>query len=107
MDKKRPTWLDEIIVLTMGSKQKRMDELIDVLTRLKNAGYRRSEYKSELFNTEIEWIGHKIDQKGIRPLKNKLLAIKELKKPENKKDLKSFSGAIEYLSTNIEKLSKI
>ena len=53
-----------------------MDELPDVLTRLENAGYRFSENKSEFFKTEIEWIGHKIDQNGIRSLLDKLLTIK-------------------------------
>ena len=33
-----------------------MDELVDVLSKLENAGYRLSETKSELFKTEIEWI---------------------------------------------------
>ena len=82
-----------------------MEELIDVLTRLENAGYRLSESKSELFKTEIEWIGHKIDQNGIRPLQDKLLAIKQLKEPKNEKELKSFLGAIQYLSKYIENLS--
>ena len=39
-----------------------MDELIGVLTKKETAGYRLSENKSEPFKTEIEWIGHKIDQ---------------------------------------------
>ena len=82
-----------------------MDELGDMLTRLENAGYRLSEHKSELFQIKIEWIRHKIDQIGIRPLQDILLAIKKLKKPENKKELKSFLGAIHYLSKYIENLS--
>ena len=47
-----------------------MDELIDVLSKLKNAGYRLSQSKSELFKTEIEWIGRRVDQNGIRPLQD-------------------------------------
>ena len=81
-----------------------MEEPIDVLTKLENAGYRLSESKSELYKTEIEWIGHKIDQNGIRPLRDKLLAIKKLKEPKNEKELKSFLGAIQYLSKYSEKL---
>ena len=76
-----------------------------MLTKLENTGYRLSESKSEFFKTEIEWIGHKIDQNGIRPLQDKLLAIKELKEPKNEKELKSFSGAIQYLSKYIENIS--
>ena len=92
-------------MVTKGSKEEHMRELIDVLTKLENAGYRLSETKSKFFKTEIEWIGHRIDQVGIRPLQDKLLAIKELKQPNNEKELKSFLGAIRYLSKYIDNLS--
>ena len=88
-----------------GSKEQHKKELIDVLFKLENAGYRLSENKSEFFKTEIEWIGHKIDQNGIRPLQDKLMAIKELKPPENEKELKSFLGAIQYLFKYIDNIS--
>ena len=45
-----------------------MKKLIDDLTKLLKAGYRLSETKSEFFKTETEWIGHKINQSGNRPL---------------------------------------
>ena len=78
-----------------------MDELIDV-SKIKNTGYRLSETKSKLFKTEIEWIGAKINQNGIRPLQDKVLAIKKLKEPKNEKELKSFLGTIQYFSKHIE-----
>ena len=53
-----------------------MDELPDVLTRLVKRRLQVQLIKSELFKTEIEWIGHKIDQNGIRSLLDKLLTIK-------------------------------
>ena len=51
------------------------------------AGYRLTKTKSELFKTEIEWIGHKMNQAGIRPLQDKLVAIKEIKQPNKEKEL--------------------
>ena len=95
LENKHPAWLDDIIVVTKGSKEQHKKELIDVLTRLKNAGYKLSEIKSEFFKMEIEWIGHKIVQNGIRPLQDKLMAIKELERPNNEKELKSLLGAIQ------------
>ena len=80
MENKHPAWLDDIIVVTKGSKQKHMEELTDVLTRLENAGYRLSENKSKLFKTEIEWIGHRIDQNGIRLLQDKFNRNKRTEK---------------------------
>ena len=105
LENKHPAWLDDILVVTKGTKEQHKRELIDVLTKLENAGYRLSENKTEFFKSEIEWVGHKIDQNGIRPLQDKLKAIQELKEPKNEKELKSFLGAIQYLSKYIENLS--
>ena len=91
--------------MTKSSKEQHKKELIDVLSRLENAGYRLCESKSEFIKTKIEWIEHKIDQNGIRPLHDKLMAIKKLKHPKNEKELKSFLGAIQYLSKYINNLS--
>ena len=105
LENKHPAWLDDILVVTKGTKEQHTRELIEVLTKLKNAGYRLSENRTEFYKTEIEWVGHKIDQNGIRPLQDKLKAIQELKEPKNEKELKSFLGAIQYLSKYIENLS--
>ena len=105
LESKHPAWLDDIIIITKGPKEKHEKELFEVLTRLENAGYRLSENKSEFFKSEVEWIGHKIDQNGIRPLQDKLMAIKNLKQPNNEKELKSFLGAIQYLSKYTDNLS--
>ena len=40
---KHPAWLDDILVVTKGSKQKHLDEIFDVLSKLENNGYRLSE----------------------------------------------------------------
>ena len=103
--KKHPAYLDDIKVVIKGSKQKHMDDLIDVPSKLEIAGYSLSESKSELFKTEIEWVGHRKDQSRIRLLQDKLLATKEFKKPEKQKELKSFLGAIQYLSKHFENFS--
>ena len=98
LENKHRAWLDDILVVTKGTKKQHKRELIDVLTKLENAGYRLSENKTEFFKSKIEWVGHKIDQNGITPLQDKLKAIQELREPKNKKELKSFLGAIQYLS---------
>ena len=39
LENKHPAWLHDIIIVTKGSKDEHKKELIDVLTRLENAGY--------------------------------------------------------------------
>ena len=105
LENKHPAWLDDILVVTKETKEQYKRELRDILSKLENAGYRLSENKTQFFKSEIEWVGHKIDQNRIRPLHDKLKAIQELKESKNEKKLKSFLGAIQYLSKYIKNLS--
>ena len=102
LEKKHPAWLDDILVVT---KEQHKRVLVDVLTKFENAGYGLSVNKTEFFKIEIERVGHKIDQTGIRLIQDKLKAIQKLKESKNEKELKSFLGAIQFLSKYIENLS--
>ena len=87
-----PAWLDHIIVVTRGNKQDHEKKFFDVLNKLEKAGYRASKKKSEFFMNRIKWLGHEIDENGIKPNEKKIEAIQKLKPPENTKELKSFLG---------------
>ena len=78
------------IVVTRGSKQDHEKKLFDVLDKLENAGYRASKKKSEFFMKETKWLGHEINENGMKPNGEKVEAILKLKALENTKDLKSF-----------------
>ena len=88
-----------------GSIDEHETEVRETMKKLEEAGYRLNPKKCEFFKKEIEWVGHKIDQQGIRPLQNKLEAITKINIPRNEKELKSFLGLIQYLSKYIENLS--
>ena len=99
-----PAWLDDILVVTRGDRKEHEKKLFPVLKKLENAGYRASERKSELFSNKTRWLGHEIDETGIKPNKEKGKAILDLKHPENQKQLKSFFGAIQYLAKFLPRL---
>ena len=94
------------IIVTRGSKQDHEKKLFDVLDKLEKAGYRASKKKSEFFLKETKWLGHEINENGIKPNDEKVEAILNLKPPENTKDLKSFLGAIQYMAKFLPKLSE-
>ena len=79
-----------------GDRKDHEKKLFDVLRKLENAGYRANEKKSEFFQNKMKWLGHEIDEDGIKPNKEKVKAILDLKHPENQKQLKSFLEAIQY-----------
>ena len=92
-----PAWLDDIIVVTRGNKQDHEKKLFEILNKLEKAGYRASKKKSEFFMNRTKWLGHEIDENGIKPNEEKVEAILKLKPSENTKELKSFLGAIQYI----------
>ena len=101
-----PAWLDDIIVVTRGNKQEHEKKLFDVLSKLEKAGYRASKRKSEFFLKQTKWLGHEIDENGIKPNEEKVEAIQKLKSPNNTIQLKSFLGAIQNLAKFLLKLSE-
>ena len=106
MEYSTPAWVDDIVVVTRGDRKEHEKKLFDVIKKLKDAGYRASERKSEFFLNKTKWLGHEIDETGIKPNKEKVKAILDLKHTENQKQLKSFLGAIQYLTKFLPRLSE-
>ena len=74
---KHPAWLEDIIIVTKGTIEKHESEVKETMKKLDEAGYRLHPKKCEFFKKEAEWVGHQINQDGIRPLQDKLEAIKK------------------------------
>ena len=101
------SWLDDIMVVKRGDRQEHEKKLFNVLNKLEKAGYRASKRKSEFFMKQTKWLGHEIDENGMKPNEEKVEAIKwKLKSPNNTKELKSFLGAIQYLAKFLPKRSE-
>ena len=101
-----PVWLDDIIIVTRGTKEEHTRKLYSVLSKLENEGYQASKNKSKFYQKETIWLGHTIPQDGIRPNKGKTDAINKLKPPTNTKTLKSFLGAIQNFAKFIPNFSE-
>ena len=93
-------------MVTRGDRKEHEKKLFDIFRKLEKAGYRPSKRKSEFFLKKSKWLGHEIDKTGIKPNKEKVKAILELKHPENQKQLKSFLGAMQYLAKFLPRLSE-
>ena len=82
------------------------EETIRRLEQLEKAGYRASKKRFEFFMKQTKWLGHEIDENGIKPNDEKVEAILKLNPPENTKELKSILGAIQYMAKFLPKLSE-
>ena len=54
--------------------------------------------------TSVEYLGHRIDAEGVHPTDERLRAVRDMARPENRKQLRSFLGAINYYAKFIPHL---
>lgn len=57
-----------------------------VLTRFKERGVILQKEKCKFFEKAVTYLGHVIDDRGIRPSEDKVRAIKEAPTPKNKNE---------------------
>ena len=62
-----PAWLDDTLVVRRGNEEEHEKKLVDVLRKIECARYRASEEKSEIFQNKLKWLGHEIDENGMKP----------------------------------------
>jgi len=88
--------MDDILVHG-ATEAEHNERLIQVLNRLKTAGVTLNESKCEFSKSEVKFLGHVINSKGIHADPDKTKAIINFPTPNNKKELRRFFGIVNYL----------
>ena len=88
-------YLDDILV-TGATDEEHVKTLSLVLERLEQAGFKARKAKCKFMKPSVTYLGHKIDQQGIHPLKEKVQAVQDAPSPKNVSELKSYLGLLTY-----------
>lgn len=99
-------YLDDIIIFS-SSLQEHMLDLHAVFTRLNNANLKLQPNKSDFLRKEIEYLGHIITEKEIKPNPKKIEAIKAFPIPKTRKQIKSFLDLLGYYRKFIRDFANI
>jgi hypothetical protein len=83
---RKPSYLDDLLILTNRSFKDHLLKLEMVLSRLSTAGMRVKISKSKFFAEQIEYLGCWITRQGIQPIHNKVEAILNIKAPKTRKE---------------------
>lgn len=99
-------YFDDILCHT-----KTMEEHDTLLTRvhqrLVEVGLQLNQTKCEYKKKEITFLGHIINEQGVRPDQSKIDAIKSLSVPEDVAELRRYLGMVNYLGRYLPHLSTI
>lgn len=88
-------YLDDIIV-SGKTNEEHLQNLQTLFCTLQQNGLKCKLNKCEFFKSEITYLGHVMNWKGITPTDTHLEAIKSLPEPKDLKQLQSFMGKINY-----------
>ena len=97
-------YLDDILA-TGNSAETHLKSLTEVLRRLRQHGLTVRPSKCAFMQESVEYLGHKIDSRGVHTTTTKVEAIQKAPVPCNTQQLRSFLGLLYYYGKFILNLS--
>ncbi|GFV67985.1 hypothetical protein TNCV_1872671 [Trichonephila clavipes] len=88
-------YLDDVII---GGRtfEEHLQNIRKVLSKLSDANLKLNPSKCKFFQKEVNYLGHIISAEGVRTDPEKVSAVKNWKRPENLRELRSFLGLCTY-----------
>ena len=99
-------YIDDLLV-SGESEEEHLKTLGRVLTRLQEAGLKLKRSKCSFMVSTVEYLGHVISEKGIRPTEEKTKAIVNAPTSQNVTQLKSFLGLLNYYGKFLPHLASV
>ena len=97
------TWFDDVIS-RVKTKNDKWEKLVSFFQSLRSSRLKAAPNKTKLFLKKVQFLGHLVSDKGIRPVGKKVLYLGNLKSPENKRDVMNILGSLSFYSTFIKSL---
>jgi hypothetical protein len=100
-------YLDDIIVFTRGGIERHVVELASVLDRLATAGLTLKLKKCMFATTSMEYLGHELSCKSVRPVQRLVTAVREFPRPRDPTEVKRFVHLAGYYRKFVEAFGSI
>ena len=98
--------LDDLIVTGEDDAQ-HVSNLRKTLEKLERCGVKLKKSKCAIMQPKIEYFAFIVDRHGIHPSQAKVKAIMEVQEPQNKTELQSFLGLVNYYRKFIPNMSTL
>ena len=81
-------YLDDILIIE-SAEEEHLTALDQVLSHLEQAGFHLKKSKCSFMASEVQYLGHKLDQEGIHVHGDTLKTVKDATAPSNVSELRS------------------
>ena len=84
-------FLDDLLVYS-ETPTEHLEHLEKVFLKLRAAGLKLKPKKCDLFQTQVNYLGHILDKTGIRPDPKKIEAVRDWERPKTVTQVRSFTA---------------
>ena len=88
-------YLDDVLIAS-STPEEHQHHHRTVLARLEEHGVSINPAKCVLGEEQLEFLGHRVDASGIRPLESKVQVIRDCPKPATQRKLREFLGLVNF-----------
>ncbi|KAA5591127.1 RNA-directed DNA polymerase, partial [Pseudomonas aeruginosa] len=99
-------YLDDIVIYSYDLKS-HINNLSKVFERIRNYNLKLQPEKCAFLRKEVGYLGHIINEEGVKPNPDKIQAVAKFPTPKSPKDIKSFLGLVSYYRRFIPDFSKL
>jgi transposase InsO family protein len=99
-------FIDDVMIHAVSVKQE-IENLREAFSRLRKAKLKLNIDKCKLFQTSVSFLGHVVDQDGIRTDPKKVEAILNWPTPRSASEVRSIVGLIQYYKRHIPECGRI
>ena len=99
-------FLDDVLIHS-ADIETHLQHIRILFQRLREADLKLKYSKCNYFKTHVQYLGHLVYGKGIKPLPEKLESIKKMPAPTTPKEIKQFLGLVGYYRKFIPRFSDI
>ena len=93
------------IVVHGATKEEHDERLEKVLQRIQDKGLTLNKEKCRFYIPELEFMGHLLSARGIGPMKSKVEAVSNARKPDSVWEVRRFLGLVNYCGKFIPDLA--
>ena len=99
-------YIDDILIYSKN-RAKHLKHLRLILARLNEYGLKLNVKKSNFSKPKVDYLGYKVDERGISPTDERVQTVRNFPEPKTFKQLKSFICLMSYYSRFIPNYSQV
>lgn len=88
-------FIDDILIFSKTFEE-HITHVSELLEAIIKEGFRLKFSKCRFANSYAEYLGHRIENNSVKPLKDYLIAVKKFPTPETRKNVRQFLGKINF-----------